>query len=169
MIIFYIHPLKNHIQLTPHFENIEKAIFDEFLTEKIYTVICKKNFIEPREFPNYMVCMEEVFENSVDQNHNLNMRIKEDPVIINLLSSIKDVMNRSYYEVTNYAQELLPILNNFNKYENLDFNNFNFSKPEVLKDYLYKFVEEEQVISKLRTKISIGIFEFNLQNLYVSN
>jgi hypothetical protein len=157
--------MKNHIKLTPHFESIEKAIFDEYLTEKIYTVICKKNFIEPKEFPNYMVCMEEVFETSVDQNHNLNMRIKEDPVIINLLTMIKEVMNRSYYEVTNYAQDLLPLLNNYNQYETLDFNTFNNSKPEVLKEYLYKFVEEEKVVSKLKKKVSIGIFEFNLQNL----
>lgn len=157
--------MKNHIQLTPHFENLEKAIFDEFLTEKIYTVICKKNFVEPREFPNYMVCMEEVFETSVDQNHNLNLRIKEDPKIMNLLTSIRGIMNKSYSELKEYAQNLLPILVHFNQYESLNFNDFNNSKPEVLKEYLKKFVVEESIISNIRANITIGIFEFNLKNL----
>ena len=151
--------------MTPHFENLEKAIFDEFLTEKIYTVICKKNFVEPREFPNYMVCMEEVFETSVDQNHNLNLRIKEDPKIINLLSSIRAIMNKSYGELREYAQNLLPILLHFNQYESLNFNDFNYSKPEILKEYLHKFVVEESVVSAIRPKTTIGIFEFNLKNL----
>ena len=153
------------MQLTPHFQNLEKAIFEEFLTEKIYTVICKKNFVEPREFPNYMVCMEEVFETSVDQNHNLNMRIKEDPAIITLLTNIRNYMNKSYEELKEYTQQLLPILIHFNEYENLDFNSFNLAKPDMLKEYLYKFVEEEKVISKIRPKVTIGIFEFNLENL----
>ena len=112
-----------------------------------------------------MVCMEEVFETSVDQNHNLNLRIKEDPKIINLLSSIRAIMNKSYGELREYAQNLLPILLHFNQYESLNFNDFNYSKPEILKEYLHKFVVEESVVSAIRPKTTIGIFEFNLKNL----
>jgi hypothetical protein len=72
------------IYYNPSIRLIYEALFDNFIQETVYTVIFKKNFIEPQEFPKYMSCYEEVFEISIDQNGNLNSRIKD-----KLLSSLK--------------------------------------------------------------------------------
>lgn len=162
-----MHPLKNTIKITPHIENIEKMIFDEFLTEKIYIVINRKCFIESKEFPNYMVCFEEVFDTAVDQNHNLNKRIREDDKVKEYLSSIKEIVNNSYQSIVEYSNKILPILQNYNKFEALNFKEFNNAKAEVLKSFLDKFLNESLEIAAIKPIVTKGIFDFNLDNLYI--
>ena len=77
LIITKILCMGDKIYYNPSIKLIYEAIFDNFIQETVYTVIFKKNFIEPQEFPKYMSCYEEVFEMSIDQNGNLNGRIKE--------------------------------------------------------------------------------------------
>jgi hypothetical protein len=161
-----MHPLKNKIKIKPHIEDIEKIIFDEFITEKIYIVINRKCFIESKEFPNYMVCFEEVFDTAVDQNHNLNKRIREDDKVKDFLQIIKDKVDHSYQSIVEYSNKVLPVLENFYKFETLNFDEFNNAKPEVLKEYLDKFLNESTEITAIKPLIIKGIFEFNLDNLY---
>ena len=58
--------------------------------------------MDPQEFQNYMVCFEEVFEVSVDQNSNLNLRIKEDPSINKIFESIKESVNKCFTAMDAY-------------------------------------------------------------------
>ena len=135
------------------------------MTEKIYTVINRKCFIESKEFPNYMVCFEEVFETAVDQNHNLNIRIREEPRIKELLSIIRKIVDDSYNSIILYSNTLLPILIKFNEYEALNFNELNNEKADLLKDYLERFMQMSIDITNLMPIIKKGIFELDLKNL----
>jgi len=166
MIVAFIHPLKDQIRFNPHVELIKKSLFDEFILEKIYTVIYRKSFMDPQEFQNYMVCFEEVFEVSVDQNSNLNLRIKEDPSIGEIFDLIKLTVHKCFDAMEEYCIELSPVLRNFNSYNAIDFEKLQEdAKPDELKDYLEKFATEGVEIAKIRNKKNMGIFEFNLENL----
>lgn len=166
MIVAFIHPVKDQIKFNPHVELIKKSLFDEFILEKIYTVIYRKSFMDPQEFQNYMVCFEEVFEVSVDQNSNLNLRIKEDPSINEIFELIKQTVQNCFEAMEEYCNELSPTLKNFNTYNSIDFQKLQEdAKPDELKDYLEKFAKEGVEIAKIRNKKIMGIFEFNLENL----
>lgn len=166
LIIAYLHPIKDQIRYHPHIEIIKKSIFEEFITEKVYTVIYRKSFIDPQEFPNFMVCFEEVFETSVDQNSNLNMRIKEDAIITEHFQTIRDSVDSCFKALEQFTNSLLPILLNFNSYNNINFKELeNDVKPEMLKGLLDKFLKEQTVISKIQPKVNMGLFELNLENL----
>ncbi len=166
MIVAFIHPIKDQIKFNPHVELIKKSIFDEFILEKIYTVIYRKSFMDPQEFQNYMVCFEEVFEVSVDQNSNLNLRIKEDPSINDIFDIIRQTVNKCFEAMEEYCTELSPTLKNFNTYNSINFEKLQQdAKPEELKDFLEKFAKEGVEIAKIRNKKIMGVFEFNLENL----
>jgi hypothetical protein len=166
MIVAFISPVRDQIKFNPHIELIKKSLYDEFILEKIYTVIYRKSFMDPQEFQNYMVCFEEVFEVSVDQNSNLNLRIKEDPSINKIFDTIKESVNKCFLAMEEYCAELTPTLKNFNKFNNIKFEALQEdAKPEELKDYLEKFAAEGVEIGKIRHKKNMGIFEFTLENL----
>jgi hypothetical protein len=166
IIVAFISPVRDQIKFNPHVELIKKSLYDEFILEKIYTVIYRKSFMDPQEFQNYMVCFEEVFEVSVDQNSNLNIRIKEDPSINSIFDSIKESVNKCFTSMEEYCAELTPTLKNFNKFNSIKFDALQEdAKPEELKDYLEKFAAEGVEIGKIRHKKNMGIFEFTLENL----
>lgn len=166
LIIAYIIPFKDSIKYNPHLEIIKKSIFEEFITEKVYTVIYRKSFIDPQEFPAYMNCFEEVFETSVDQNSNLNMRIKEDKIISDLFSEIKTSVDSCIKEVDKFIKELLPVIVNYNEFDNIDFKILTVeAKPDQLKDLLEKFIKEQQIISKLKSRVNMGLFELNMSDV----
>ena len=115
--------------------------------------------MDPQEFQNYMVCFEEVFEVSVDQNSNLNLRIKEDPSINSIFDSIKSSVNQCFIAMEEYCSELTPTLKNFNKFNNIKFEALQEdAQPEELKDYLEKFAAEGVEIAKIRQKKKYGNF-----------
>lgn len=166
MIVAFIQPFKDQIKFNPHIELIKKSLFDEFILEKIYTVIYRKSFMDPQEFQNYMVCFEEVFEVSVDQNSNLNLRIKEDNSINEIFDTIRETVGKCFEAMEIYCSELNPVLRNFNQYNSIKFEALQEdAKPEDLKDYLSKFASEGVEIAKIKPKKNMGIFEFNLENL----
>ena len=166
MIVAFIHPVKDQIKFNPHIELIKKSLFDEYILEKIYTVIYRKSFMDPQEFQNYMVCFEEVFEVSVDQNSNLNIRIKDDTTINQIFENIKETVNKCFDAMDLYCQELNPVLRNFITFNSIKFDKLQEdAKPEELKDYLVKFAREGVEITKIRNRKNMGIFEFNLENL----
>ena len=112
-----------------------------------------------------MVCFEEVFETAVDQNHNLNIRIREEPRIKELLSIIRKIVDDSYNSIILYSNTLLPILIKFNEYEALNFNELNNEKADLIKDYLERFMQMSIDITNLMPIIKKGIFELDLKNL----
>ena len=161
MLIANIHPIRDEILFNPHIEQIQKSIFEEFIQEKIYTVIYRKSFVDPQEFPNYMVCFEEVFEVSVDQNSNLNIRIKEDTQIGDLFQTIRSTVDGCFKALEDYSRSKLSILLNYNNYSNINFKALQEDcKPEMMKDYIERFENESKDISLLTEKVHMGIFEF---------
>ena len=136
------------------------------MTEKIYTVIYRRNFIDPQEFPNYMACFDEVFEQTCDQNSNLNLRIKEDPTIMMFFDKIRKVVDKSFKSLSDYTKELLPIKRNFNKYTEIDFEDLTEkTSPETLKELYENFLKFEEDIKTLKPRVTIGIFDYILENL----
>ena len=97
---------------------MSEAIFDNFIQETIYCVIYKKNFIDPQEFPKYMSCFEEVFEVSVDQNSNLNTRIKESEEISKLFNAIRENFElcHIFFHEKILFQKKAALLNNINNH-----------------------------------------------------
>ena len=154
------------IYYNPSIRLIYESLFDNFIQETIYCVIYKKNFIDPQEFPRYMSCFEEVFEISVDQNANLNARIKETESITNLFESLKDNFELCHKEINKCVDTLRPILENYLKNNKLNFPNLEkTATPTELKDLLNEFHEKEKVIKQLKPVINVGIFEFQLDDL----
>ena len=150
----------------PSMSQIKEAIFDNFIQETIYTVIYRKSFIDPQEFPRYMSCFEEVFECSVDQNTNLNGRIKENPEILAKFNSIKENFENCHIELDKYNQSLKPILYTNNEYNKINFKQLEeTATPDELKNLLENFQKEEKIIKALRNIVNIGIFEFQLDDL----
>jgi len=101
------------IYYNPSIRLMSESIFDNFIQETIYCVIYKKNFIDPQEFPRYMSCFEEVFEISVDQNSNLNNRIKEAELITSKFDSIKENFELCHVQLNKEVEKLRPILENY--------------------------------------------------------
>ena len=166
IIITKILCMGEKIYYNPSIRLIYESLFDNFIQETIYCVIYKKNFIDPQEFPRYMSCFEEVFEISVDQNSNLNSRIKETESIINLFESLKDNFELCHKELNKCVDTLRPILENYLK--NIKINFIDLEKtatPTELKDLLTEFHEQEKIIKQLKPTINVGIFEFQLDDL----
>jgi len=166
MLISYCHPHKNNIFFLPNPEDVKKAIFEQFMTEKIYTVIYRRSFVDPQEFPNYMTCFDEVFDTSCDQNSNLNLRIKDDPLIKAFFDNIRNVVDRTFKSLESYTRSLLPIKRNHTAYTAINFDDLTEkTTAEELKDLYEKFLHEEGEIKKLKPIVMIGIFDFDVQNL----
>jgi hypothetical protein len=154
------------IYYNPSIRLIYEAIFDNFIQETIYTVIFKKNFIEPQEFPKYMSCYEEVFEISIDQNGNLNGRIKETEHINELFDSLKEHFELCHQELNKEVDKLRPILENYLKNSKISFTELEQnSTPNQLKELLSEFHEKEKIVKSIKPIINIGIFEFQLDDL----
>ena len=166
LLISYCHPHLNSIYFLPNPTDIKKTLFEQYMTEKIYTIIYRRNFLDPQEFPNYMVCSEEVFELTVDQNTSLNYRVKEDPTIQGYFNSIRIVVNNSFNEMDRYTKTLVPLKKGFNTYSTMNFDNLNEkTTPVELKDLYEKLIEFDRQVKELKPKMMIGIFEYNLDNL----
>ena len=150
----------------PSIRLMAESIFDNFIQETIYCVIYKKNFIDPQEFPRYMSCFEEVFEISVDQNANLNNRIKDTEIITNKFESLKQNFENCHRELNKEVEELKPILDNYLKNSKINFTELEkTATPNELKDLLAEFHEKEKIIKQLKPTKSVGIFEFQLDDL----
>jgi len=165
MLIAYIHPQVHSLMFLPLISDVRKTLYDQFITEKIYSVIFRKNFIDPTEFKEYMSCYEEVFETTSDQNTNLNSRIKDDKTIINLLTDINSYIENSYSKLDEFTNILLQIKEKCDKYSEIDFVLLKEEgKSEQFKTYLKNFITESGEIKKLREKNFIGLFEYHLHN-----
>ena len=166
IIITKILCMGDKIYYNPSIRLIYEAIFDNFIQETIYTVIFKKNFIEPQEFPKYMSCYEEVFEISIDQNGNLNGRIKETEHINELFDSLKEHFELCHQELNKEVDKLRPILENYLKNSKISFTELEQnSTPNQLKELLSEFHEKEKIVKSIKPIINIGIFEFQLDDL----
>jgi hypothetical protein len=164
ILIIMIVTIENQISYTPAIELIKGAFFDNFIHENINLVINLKNFVDPEEFPQYMICFEDVFDVSVDQNNVLGNRIKYDDEFNNLVKDIQISFGNCQKAMEETAYGLTPSLINYNKFIKLDFNKIEKeSDHNDLNNYLKMFKEEGDVILKLKKKINIGIFEFNLE------
>jgi len=166
LIITKILCMGDKIYYNPSIRFIYEAIFDNFIQETIYTVIYKKNFIEPQEFPKYMSCYEEVFEISIDQNGNLNSRIKETEHINELFDSLQENFDLCHKELNKEVEKLRPILENYLKNSKISFVDLERnSTPNQLKELLAEFQEKEKIVKKIKPIVNIGIFEFQLDDL----
>ena len=166
IIITKILCMGEKIFYNPSIRLIYESVFDNFIQETIYCVIYKKNFIDPQEFPRYMSCFEEVFEISVDQNSNLNARLKDTESIINLFESLKDNFELCHKELNNCVESLRPILENYLKNNKINFVELEkTATPTELKDLLAEFQQKEKEIKQLQSVINVGIFEFQLDDL----
>ena len=166
ILITMILTIQNKISYNPSIKLISTAVFDHFIQENIYAVIYKKSFIDPQEFPTYMTCFEEVFELSVDQNSNLNGRIKENKKFLATYKNIKLNFDNCFKELEKYAQGLTPILTNYLEYTSINFKKLeDTATPDSLRDLIEKFQIEDERVRKLQRKVNIGIFEFQLDYL----
>ena len=166
LIITKILCMGDKIYYNPSIRLIYEALFDNFIQETIYTVIYKKNFIEPQEFPKYMSCYEEVFEISIDQNGNLNNRIKETEYINELFESLRENFELCHQELNKEVEKLRPILDNYLKNSKISFTELEKnSTPNQLKDLLSEFQEKEKIVKAIKPIVNIGIFEFQLDDL----
>ena len=84
ILIVMVVTLENQVSYTPAIELIKGSFFDNFIHENINLVVNLKYFVDPEEFPQYMVCFEDVFDTSVDQN-NVGTNCFEFDSIINKL------------------------------------------------------------------------------------
>ena len=158
--------MNGKIFYNPGIKAMSEAIFDNYIQETIYCVIYKKNFVDPQEFPRYMSCFEEVFEVNVDQNTNLNMRLKEQKCITDKFDALKKYFELCHKGIEKTVQDLMPILENYKKFEKISFKELEESAtPQYLKNLLDEFTEEEKRIKLLKPIINIGIFEFQLDDL----
>ena len=148
-IIIIIITLGDKISYSPAIELIKSAIFDNFIQENISQVINMKNFLNPEEFPQYMVSFEDVFDINMDQNGALNSRIKEDQEFRNLLLDIKKSFKNCHNALEEMAKSLTPTLINYNKFIKLDFNQIELtSNHNDLNNYVKLFKEEGESITK---------------------
>ena len=166
LLITKILCMGDKIFYNPSIRLMAESIFDNFIQETIYCVIYKKNFIDPQEFPRYMSCFEEVFEISVDQNSNLNNRIKDTDIITDKFESIKLHFELCHKELNKEVDELRPILDNYLKNSKINFKELEkTATPNQLKDLLAEFHEKEKIIKQLKPFKNVGIFEFQLEDL----
>ena len=95
----------------------------------------------------------------------MNARIKEDFEYKYLMNDIKKTFANFHKALDETAMSLTPSLLNYNKFMSLDFNKIESeSTHNDLNNYIKMFKEEREVIYKLRKKVNIGIFEFNLES-----
>ena len=166
MLVTKILCMGDKIYYNPSIRLMSESVFDNYIQETIYCVIYKKNFIDPQEFPRYMSCFEEVFEISVDQNSNLNNRIKETDIITNKFESIKKNFELCHVELNKEVEVLRPILDNYLKNSKINFKELEeTATPTQLKDLLTEFHEKEKIIKQLKPVKAVGIFEFQLDDL----
>jgi hypothetical protein len=87
-----------------------------------------------------MSVFEEVFDISVDQNANLNTRIKESKAILDKFNTIRENFDKCHDELNKYADSLVPIYRTYLEYNKLNFKNLEkTSTPKELKDLLDDF------------------------------
>ena len=111
-----------------------------------------------------MVCFEEVFDVSVDQNGSLSGRIREDDDYIDLNNSIKNTFDKCRNALDEKASELSPALANYNKFRKIDFATVEKEADHnKLTEYINSFKSEDERVKKYSKKINIGIFEFHLE------
>ena len=164
IIITMVITLGDKISYNPSIELIRSAFFDNYIQENIYSIINIKNFVDPGEFPQYMICFEEVFDISVDQNGSLNNRIKENDEFMKIFNNIKMNFEKCHQALDKTASNLSPSLIKYNKYIKLNFNKIEAEADHnELINYINDFKNEDEIIRKLKKKINIGIFEFNLE------
>ena len=164
LLITMVLPLGDKISYNPSIELIKAAIFDNFIQENIYSVINVKNFVDPEEFPQYMICFEEVFDISVDQNGALNTRIKQDREFNKVFNDIKENFEKCHEALDKTAADLSPSLKQYNKFMKINFNKVEAEADHTeLINYIQSFKEEGEIVRKLNKKINIGIFEFHLE------
>ena len=126
-----------------------------------------KNFTNPEEFPQYLICFEDVFDVTMDQNGALNPRIKHNSEINDLLKNIKISFGNCHNVLEEKAMSLTPSLMNYNKLFKLDFNQIESNLDHNdLNNYIKMFKEEGDVVIKMHRKTNIEIFEFN-QELFL--
>ena len=166
LIITKILCMSGNIFYNPSIKLISEAIFDNYIQETIYCVIYKKNFIDPSEFQQYMSVFEEVFDISVDQNANLNTRIKESKAILDKFNTIRENFDKCHDELNKYADSLVPIYRTYLEYNKLNFKNLEkTSTPKELKDLLDDFKAKDKFIKSLKPFKNIGLFQFQLDDL----
>ena len=164
ILIIMVVTLENQVSYTPAIELIKASFFENFIHENINLVINIKNFVDPEEFPQYMLCFEDVFDVAVDQNNLLSSRIRNDKEFKSLIKDIQISFGNCQNSMEETALSLTPSLINYNKFIKLDFNKIEKESNHAdLNNYLKMFKEEGDVIFKLKKKINIGIFEFNLE------
>ena len=164
ILIVMVVTLENQVSYTPAIELIKGSFFDNFIHENINLVVNLKYFVDPEEFPQYMVCFEDVFDTSLDQNNVLSSRIKNDKEFIALIKDIQTSFGNCQNAMEQTALSLTPSLINYNKFIRLDFNKIQKESNHAdLNNYLKMFKDEGEVVLKLKKKINIGIFEFNLE------
>ena len=157
--------LKDKISYAPAIELISDSIFEHFIQGNISAVIKVKNFIDPQEFPQYMVCFEEVFDVSVDQNGSLSGRVREDDDYLDLNNSIKSSFDKCRNALDGAAEDLTPSLVNYNKFTKINFNKVEEEATHTeLNEYILSFKAEDDRVKKISKKINIGIFEFHLED-----
>ena len=165
MITTMVVNINDKISYAPAIELISDSIFEHFIQGNISSVIKIKNFIDPQEFPQYMVCFEEVFDVSVDQNGSLSGRVREDDEYLDLNNSIKSSFDKCRNALDDAAQELTPSLVNYNKFTKINFNKVEQeANHDQLNEYIVNFKTEDDRVKKLSKKINIGIFEFHLED-----
>ena len=63
-----------------------------------------------------IICFDEVFETTVDQNSNLNMKVKEDNNIMQLFGKIRKIIDQSFKNIEEFTRKLLYVKQNYNTY-----------------------------------------------------
>ena len=112
-----------------------------------------KNFINPEEFPQYMICFEDFFDVTMDQNGALNPRIKHNSEINDLLKNIKISFGNCHNALEEKAMSLTPSLMNYNKLFKLDFNQIESNLDHNdLNNYIKMFKEEGDIVIKMHRK-----------------
>ena len=163
LIITTVISLGDKISYNPSMGLIKSAIFDNFIQENIYSIINIKNFVDPEEFPQYMICFEDVFDISVDQNGALNSRIKEDNDFNRIYDEIRKNFEKCHVVLEKVTASLNPSLVNYNKFIKINFNKIEAEADHrELINYILSFKTEGEVVRKLNKKMNIGIFEFHL-------
>ena len=163
LLITMIITIGDKISYNPSIELIKGAIFDNYIQENIYAAINVKNFLEPDEFPQYVTCFEQVFDNTADQNGALNIRIRENFEFQKLYNNIKLNFQKCHEALEKEVSNLGPSLRNYNKFIKLNFKKIEEEADHnELINYIHSFKAEDQVVRKLNKIINIGIFEFHL-------
>ena len=164
ILIVMIVTIENQISYSPAIELIKASFFDNLIQENVNLVVNLKNFLLPEEFPQYMMCFEDVFDLSTDQNGTLGNRIRDEKEYNNLLKDIRTSFGNCHKALEKVAMSMTPSLLNYNKFIKLDFNQIEAqSNHNDLNNYLKMFKEEGEAVLRLKKKINIGIFEFNLE------